>query len=79
MRVKTAQNSKRSKASNAWSRAVRELKSLRGLEACNLVTAAIVISTGIDHTHYDTPETIGLLVATSPGFFLFLARLMIVV
>jgi hypothetical protein len=34
------------KASNAvllpWSRAVREVKSLRGLEACNLVTASIV-------------------------------------
>jgi hypothetical protein len=41
--VKTVQNSSRSKASNAvlltQSRAVRGLKSFRGLEACNLVTA----------------------------------------
>jgi hypothetical protein len=45
--VKTAQNSQRSKASNAvlltWSRAVRGAKSFRGLEACNLVTLAIMM------------------------------------
>jgi hypothetical protein len=41
--VKTAQNSQRSKASNAvlasYSRAVRGVISFRVLEACNLVTA----------------------------------------
>jgi hypothetical protein len=45
-RVKTFQNSQRSKASNAvllsWSRAVR--KPFRGLEACNLVTTTVVAS-----------------------------------
>jgi hypothetical protein len=44
--VKTAQNSQRSKTSNAGlltqSRAVKWVKSFRGLEACNLVTVAIV-------------------------------------
>jgi hypothetical protein len=46
-RVKTAQNLKRSKGSNAvlltWSRAVRGVKSFRGLEACNLVTSTVAL------------------------------------
>jgi hypothetical protein len=44
---KTAQNSQRSKASNAvlatWSRAVKGVKSFHGLEVCNLVTDSVVI------------------------------------
>jgi hypothetical protein len=45
-RVKTAQNSQHSKASNTvlltWSPAVTAAKSFRVLEACNLVTAAVM-------------------------------------
>jgi hypothetical protein len=45
-RVKTAQNSQRSKASNAvlvnYCRTVRGVKSFHSLEVCNLVTIAIV-------------------------------------
>jgi hypothetical protein len=46
-RAKTAQNSQRSKARDAVllskSRAVNVAKSVRGFEACNLMTAAIVL------------------------------------
>jgi hypothetical protein len=46
--VKTAQNSQSSKSSNGvlltLSRALRVVKSVRGHEACNLVTAAITVS-----------------------------------